>query len=753
MNEWVLALCAAVSAAAVVALLPYTVGKALAAAVRFRDAFVAAVRWSFTGIRRTCVTVASLTAVLSALALNIFLFGSRADLPDIGSIINFRPPQIGYFYDGKGIVAMRMATSYREPVPFERVPDVVRQAIIAAEDRRFYDHYGVDFRAWPRVIWRNATGQSRQGGSTVTQQLERNMFQEEALRAERGDELVTDNVLTRLLARHKGIPWTNRHVRKVFEVRYALHLERGLTEHFLQDEAADGWWDYLTDGPRRRARKRAKDHIFACYANLVYLGHGVYGVSYASRFYFGKPLEELQAHEAALLASFIPYPGPYASLDRSAENMVYKKLRRDEVLRRMANNGYLTEDERWYQSIQPLVLPSPEGGGKTPAPAAINMALNEVKGLGIPHDLIVNGFAHPHMTVDLAVQSAVNRAAEAGRENFAKRWPKHEVPQMAVVVLRNSDAAVLGIYGGHYDDTVNNYSLYNRALTALRQPGSTFKAVDALAFAAEGVGPDDLLLDAPFPVSRGRGRGTHWISNYDNEFRGLMPLREVIAQSRNAPTIRMARQIGIPKVVAAARLLGITSPMDAYPTTALGSNSLTPLELTNAYRAIASGVSATPYIVTRVTDETGAVLVEHTPETAALPVSPEALFRTRVLLRGTVRLPRGTSRSLDSSSFGIPLACKTGTTNDHRDAWHICFNDDITVGTWVGYDSNIPLPSNEPGGSATGATAALPVNREVFLGVYGENSPLGFPPRFPRAVEQDIDDYLIAAYPERYGVK
>ena len=697
--------------------------------------------------RRTAIHLAILLVVLLVVRVNQHLFIETDDLPDLDPLVNFRPTQIGYLYDADGEVVMRMATVYRDPVEFDAFPPMLQAALLSGEDKRFFSrlHPGVDPLALPRVVWAFLTGGKRQGGSTLTQQLVRTVFLEEVLADERSGALVEQSMIGRIMKPILGPRNANTLVRKLMEIRTALHIERTLIAHFT----AQGM-------DRTKAQHAAKEHVLMCYANAIYLGNGVYGFSYGARFYFGKSLADLEPHEAALLVSFIPYPGPYSRLATDPADIAAKEERRNLVLERMRHNGILTAEEYAHYRRVPVSLRSPEPGSKTRAPAIVNMALREVKELGVPHERILSGFAHPHLTVDLDIQDAVNRAVDAGMEHFRTHWPEADEPQAAVVVLRNGDAAVLGLYGGRYDDTLHNYSLFNRATASLRQPGSTFKGIAALAALRSGYALSDEFLDAPLCVSLGWGRGRHCISNYDGQYKGMVPLREVIAQSRNVPTVRMAREIGIEPIIEAARILGITTPLDSYPTTALGANSVTPLELANAYRAIATGISATPFIVDRITDEQATILVHRRPHRRVIDVRVEQLRALQELLRGTIRLPNGTGRSLDTSTFGIPVAGKTGTSNEHRDAWFVAFTygeKGITVLAWVGYDDYAQSLPHDRWPRATGGSVALPIVREVFQHIYGEGMPLGHPPRFPSPLEQNIDDYLFEEYPERFGPK
>lgn len=713
--------------------------------------------WSVGRFRR----IACLTCVSGVLAVimagNVYLFSLTGDLPDLDSVINYRPKQIGYFYDGRGGTLIEIADLYREPVSYAELPEIVRHATIAAEDKRYYTrlHTGIDFIALPRVIWKNWNGNT-QGGSGITQQVTKNQFLKEELERERLDELLVDNFAFRQMERAIGTYWTNKLIRKTIEGKISVNLEPQMTDYFERSESAHGLWDLIVDGPRSRARLKMKNHLLEIYCNDIYLGRGAYGYPYASRKFFGKSIHEIELHEAALLASFIPFPGPYSSLPEDPVKREVKlwemKGRRDMVLGRMYRAGFISETELTDALAEPVDIIEPRRGSKTVAPAAVNLALTEVKEMGIEHSLITSGFAHPHLTIDPAVQDAVNHGVEVGIENFKVRWPDAEVPQYAVIVLKNDTAEILGISGGRLEENVHNYADYNRATMAVRQPGSTFKGINALAAIINGVTPESIFDDKPYCINMGRGRGYHCVSNFDGRFKGSMNFREIIAQSRNTATLHMVDSLtdeskpdhkGIDEVIYTARLLGISTRLDRYTVTALGSNGVIPLEFANAYRAIASGITAKPHVVHRVTDERGNVLVEYTDLPRPLPVSPVHLRTVQELLRGTVLIPGGTGGAL--RNFHVPCAGKTGTSNDHKDAWFVCFTygqDGITVLAWVGYDSFGRSLPHKGRPRATGGTAALPFVRGVLDGCYGENKPLGEPPAFPDSLERNIREYI-----------
>lgn len=228
-----------------------------------------------------------------------------------------------------------------------------------------------------------------------------------------------------------------------------------------------------------------------------------------------------------------------------------------------------------------------------------------------------------------------------------------------------------------------------------------------------------------------------WIANYDKQFKGLIPMRQALAESRNAVAVWITREIGLPRVIGTSRELGIRSPLQPYLTTALGASEVRLLELAGAYRAMASGILAEPYVIDRVTDASGAVLYE--AARAEVDIGSSHLSMIQEGLRGVVRLPEGTAHSLDSHDFLIPVMGKTGTTSEFRDALFVGSTygrQGITVAVRIGFDDNRSLGEME-----TGGRTALPVFREVMLQVYGRQL-LGPVPQFPPEIEQRIAEYL-----------
>jgi penicillin-binding protein 1A len=694
---------------------------------------VAATRWR----RATCFAVPPLTLLLlPALGLAYHVFFDRSGLPDLESFIRFTPPTIGEVYDARGAVLIRLAREYRRVVSYDEVPPVLRHAILSAEDKHFFIHPGVDYRALPRVLQKTAgrslaaagTGDAGfrmrlgHGGSTLTQQLVRSYFLNNLTSREGADVLVRRGLAPRLLATVLGVPGTNKLLRKLEEVRLALWLE---------------------DEMRRRygSTERAKREIFARYASFIYLGNGRYGFAAGSEYYFGKSLSSYgpeDAGMAALLAGIMKSPRDYAPVPGDPRPL----RRRNQILSLMAHNGYISEDLAKRGQAEPIRVAA-RSPMKTHAPAAIDHVFDELKRYGgerFGAEDLVQGRISVRSTVDERVQTIVNEALETGLARYERRHPKATgLIQGSVVVLRNDDGAILAEAGGRqvYQDRYTRYSDYNRVTGSRRQPGSAFKPLLYLAAFRQGLDLDTTVPDEPIGVPLGANGDLKFIANYDHRFKGPIPIRQALAESRNAAAVWLAREIGVSKVIRTARELGIRTPLQPYVSTALGASEVVLLDLATAYRAIASGVLAEPYVIERVHDASGGVLYEAPRRVREIESADVRLMQEG--LRGVIRLPSGTAHALDGRDFPIPVMGKTGTTSDFRDALFVGSTygrTGITVAVRIGFDDNRVLGDQE-----TGGRAALPIFREVMLRVYRDEL-VGPVPEFPAAIEERIDQYL-----------
>jgi len=710
---------------------------------RLRGARRLAARLRAAAWRRRVLLAVPLAAVAVVLIPSAWLvyhvYFDRARLPDLESFIRFEPPTTGVIRDVNGKVLIELAREYRRVVTYDQVPLILRQAILAAEDKSYFTHSGVDYRSLPRVVqktvvrslaeWRKGGHALRlllpQGGSTLTQQLVRGYFLQDLTSRTDGDALFHAGLAPpRLLSVVLGASAMNKLLRKMEEVRLTLWLEQEMRRRYGSQE-------------------QAKREIFARYASFIYLGNGRYGFAAASEYYFGKTLSSYtpdDAGNAALLAAISKSPQDYAPVPGNPRPM----RRRNQILALMARNGYIPESLAKRCQGEPIRV-APLSSIKTDAPAAIEHVLDELTQQGGSRfgvEDLFQGRISVRSTVDARVQTIVNEALEHGLALYEKRHPKGKgLIQGSVVVLGNADAAILAEAGGRrvFGDRDTRYSDYNRVTGSLRQPGSAMKPLVYLAAFESGLDLDTTVPDEPIEVPLGGDGGIKWIANYDNQFKGPIPVRQALAESRNTVAVWITREIGVNTVIRAAREMGIRTPLQPYISTALGASEVRLLELAGAYRAIASGVLAEPHVIDRVTDVSGDELYE--APRSVRGIRSAALRSIQEGLRGVVRLPDGTAHSLDARNFPIPVMGKTGTTSDFRDALFVGSTygtTGITVAVRIGFDDNRPLGQQE-----TGGRAALPIFREIMLRVY-KDQLVGRAPRFPREIEDGIDQYLAA---------
>lgn len=725
---------------------------ALAAAQRIRRIYSSRPRW-----QRRVIHVLACAAVLPAILVGTafhHLYLDRANLPDIEPFFRFEFSTIGHVYDVRGEPLIELAREYRRITSYDEIPPIVRDAIIATEDKNFFSHNGLDYSRIPhvlakarvgslvaRVVRPARQGEARppavfpQGGSTITQQLVRGHFLRELTAHEGGRQLRHRGRLPRALSYVAGARAVNKLFRKLEEIRLTLWVEREMKKRF-------------------GSKRRAKEEILARYASLIYMGNGRYGIAAAAEYYFGKPLAAFiadDADKAALLASIAKSPRHYAPTAADTARVV---RRRNQTLVLMARNGFISRDQSKGAQQRPMQAAA-LNGQMLQAPAVMENVLDELKGhrgdLGIEGLLL--GRIQVYSTVDRRVQQIVNEGLEHGLQLYEKRRPAGKgLIQGSVVVLRNRDASILAEAGGRsfYKLRSNSHSDFNRVTKSLRQPGSAMKPLVYLAAFRQGeFNLDTVVPDEPISVPN--GETPKWISNYDGQFKGMIPLRKALAESRNAVAIWITEQIGIDSVLRTSRKLGIQTTLQRYATTALGASEVNLLELANAYRSMASGIVAQPYVIRRIVHQLGGVVADEEPARFPIGVDDDALALIQEGLRGVVRLPGGTAHSLASRGFPIAIMGKTGTTNDFRDALFVGSTygpEGITVAVRIGFDDNRSLGSGE-----TGGRVALPVFKQIMLRVYGEKLA-GPVPRFPPQMEQRINVYLqgepaeIAAAPD-----
>ncbi len=474
-------------------------------------------------------------------------------------------------------------------------------------------------------------------------------------------------------------------------------------------------------------RRYTKREILEFYLNQIYLGNGAYGVASAAQVYFGKPVEEVTLAEAALLAALPKAPSrydPFRNPDRA-------RSRRDLVLRRMESLGWASPQEAQAARQAPL----PRGAPPAPriqAPYFVETVRRRLlERLGL--DLVYQGGLRVYTTLDPVLQRAAEESLAKGVAAVAGRHrTRGSEVQGAVLALDVRTGGVRAHVGG------NDWrrSPFDRATQALRQPGSAFKPFVYLAAVEAGLTQATTILDAPaeFPGAR---RDRPWRpSNYDGRFLGEMTLRKALAKSRNLPAVRLLARVGKRRVDAAARRLGLTGPLGEGLAEALGVGGVSLVELVRAYAVFPTGgLLPEPHWVRAVYGPDGRNLWPR-PPSARRVADPEAAYVLSDMLRAVVL--SGTGRKARALPF--PVAGKTGTTDDQRDAWFVGFTSRVALGVWVGRDDNTPL-----GRAETGARAALPVWIDTVLASAASGPPPPWPvPRGIRFVEIDLDSGLRA---------
>jgi penicillin-binding protein 1A len=686
-------------------------------------------------------------AGVGALAGLVWLYSQ--DLPSIETAQDYRPKEVTRIYaaDGEVLATLTDAEAIQRTVlSYDEMPQVMRDAIIAAEDSGFYTHPGLDFVGLLRAIKTNIMrGSLSQGASTITQQVVKNL----------------------VLSPERTIR------RKIQEAVLAFRLEDRLT----------------------------KDEILTIYLNEVFFGSRYYGVEEASRYYFGHGAAELTLAEAALLAGLVQSPNrynPHFHLDRALQRRTYvlrqmwEKGFIDESVYREADASEVTLDPRmgvgsydgefaWYTDAvrrELLTVFGPEfifsSGLRVDTAMDVQMQslAEDALASGLRDYDGRHGYHTPYTTLDGAeavstwrrehhgdvatlgfVPERVYRAvvlshseeqtvvgvggvvAELSRQPLSRVRPDERpweelfpifsvfsvrtvaaVPadqlsaadptDVAVELLPSAQAAlvavdpttrhVIALVGGYDFDE----SPFNRAVQATRQVGSAFKpVVYGAALQRRAVTPATVLLDQPvtFPMHGGE---TWQPRNYDGRYLGPLTMRTALARSRNVVAVRVLDLIGIDAAQGFARQLGVTSDLTDNLTLALGSAELSPLEITNAFSTIAAdGLSADPIFIVRVTDSRGNVLYEPGSEPVQT-VDPDLNWLLTSMMRSVVE--RGTATR--AQAVGHPVAGKTGTTNGARDAWFLGFSRHIVAGVWVGRDDNVELGRGETGGGT-----ALPI--------------------------------------------
>ncbi len=559
----------------------------------------------------------------------------------------FEPEVVGSVFDRK--------MEDRTLVRLERVPKVVVDAIVTTEDRDFFTHAGLDpTRLAGALLQGIARGRKVRGTSTLTQQLVKNLF------------LTPERTLRR----------------KAVEALLAVILDA----------------------------KYGKEEILEAYLNEIYLGQrgavSVTGVEEAARFYFGKPVSQLDLPESAMLAGLISSPGRYSPF----RNPERAKGRRALVLKWMLEERKIDKAAHDAALAAPLTRVSKPMTG-IEAPHFVDFVLTQVS--ESRSDLSGAGLSI-YTTLDPDMQEAAHAAVQEGLAELEKRFKRLRTAegdqklQAALIALDPQTGSIRALVGGRDYQT----SQFNRVVQAKRQPGSLFKPFVYLAAferrdLSPPVTPVTILQDSPIALVFGKTEEETWSPrNYDGQFIGPVTVRKALEQSRNIPTVRLAvwetgaGKTLLPDVIEAARKAGITSRMKAYPSLALGSFECTPMEIAAAYSVFANGgILVKPNALLGLVGPEGR-RIERKDAPLSRAADPAAVAVLDSILEGVVN--RGTGGSARGRGAQGIFAGKTGTTNDGRDAWFIGFSPRLLVAVWVGFDDNRGL-------NLSGSTAAVPI--------------------------------------------
>ncbi|MBM3286514.1 MAG: PBP1A family penicillin-binding protein [Candidatus Eisenbacteria bacterium] len=613
--------------------------------------------WFARAMKRLLIAIVVTPLLMAAGLYALFMFwGSGLPIPS--TMEELRPSARSVVYDRNGSPVGNYFVEDRQPIALAEVPQTMIEAVLAAEDRRFYGHWGVNLTAIVRAFARNVrAGEVTQGASTITQQLARNLFLDQSRTLER----------------------------KIKEIILAIRLERSFS----------------------------KDEILELYLNRIYFGDGAYGVQAAAHRYFGEDVRDLTVPQAALIAGLPANPTAFSPVRRPERAMG----RRNRVLAAMAKRGFI--DTNAYQEA--IAAPLGILGGASPAGEApyfleyVRLQLMERYGAkGVYH-----GGMGIHTSLDLRLQRAAEKAIDKStraieedhfyRDRFDS-YRESERPgaeegtpylQAALVALEPQTGEILAMVGGRaWQD-----SRFNRAVQARRQPGSAFKPFVYAIALREGARPGDLIVDEPvsYPMGRSAAMGYWTPRNFKNRFEGSMTLRHALAKSINIPSVKLLDRVGPRQVVDFAHRCGIRGEIPAYLSIALGTAEVTPLEMASAYGSFANqGILVSPVSILRVEDRLGRTIEESVPRNVEVldektSASLVSMMRS-VIDRGTA----GTARS--EMEFRAPAAGKTGTTDDYTDAWFIGFTPRCVCAVWVGFDVKRTL-----GSGMTGAKAALPI--------------------------------------------
>jgi penicillin-binding protein 1A len=588
----------------------------------------------------------------------------------------------------------------RNSVSLKSLPWYVPKAFIAVEDQRFYEHNGVDARAVAGAIFGKIVGNNRGGGSTITQQLVGYMHPD-------------------IIDRRDMSP-----SRKLREQSAALEMER----HYSKDEILQG------------------------YLNQINLGRGWYGVEAAAWHYFGHPAARLTLAEAATLAALPksqPYYDPITHPERSRE-------RRNLILQMMADQKYISQQLADKTKAERVVT-APNAGMSVAAGYFVDAVRQQAERAGIP---VMNGGYRIYTTLDPTLQrSAVNAIVDGTTKIEATEGYKHlkqaqakgkqtDYLQAMAVAIDPFTGDVRALVGGR------NYQRapFNRAVTAIRQPGSSIKPIVYAKAIEDGIPANAIVPDTALTIPLITGEeykpeeidGKFWGFRSYSAGRdiGAMTMREGLIHSRNMVAIQLGMAVSMDSVAALSERLGITTKMDAVPASAIGASALHPIDLVAAYTVFANnGRVVQPRFITRIDDLAGRAVYSRPPSTPQQVLDPRVAFIMRDMLRDVAEKGSGT-RARAAVPSNIPVVGKTGTTNDNVDVWFVGMTPEIVAGVWLGFDHQKTIMKG-----AVGGLLAAPIWGQMVGRYYTGRSSAGWgpPPDGLVYAELDRDTGLLAS--------
>lgn len=602
-----------------------------------------------------------------------------AQASDAAAIIPL--PQSSVVLARDGSVIGEFGKQVRTNIAIASLPKYVGQAFVAVEDQRFYQHDGVDLVGVAAAVKDAVMGNAR-GASTITQQLVGNMHPD-------------------LIDRR----------------------DASISRKFREQSAA-----------REMERRYNKAQILEAYLNTIHFGHGWYGVDAAARHYFGKPASRVSLAEAATLAAMPKGPALYDPL-RSPDRV---KLRRNLVLALMAQQKYITVAEKTAAQAQALVT-----ARETLDPSfnyMVNVARVQAERGGVN---VRDGGFRVFTTLDPVLQrasAAALREVVISAESAPRRRPKKGVSplpvppagtlQGALVMLSPATGDVLALVGGK-DFAASSF---DRVIDGRRQPGSSFKPFVYGTALLQGTAPNTIEQDTALHIVQANGQ-VYSPDNADGKFLGPLTMREALVQSRNPVAVQLGMQVTIDSVAALAHRMGLDATIQPYPSSAIGTASVRPLDMASAYGTIANGGAAVkPRFVARVEDRMGRTVWAPRNPAPQYALDNRVAFVLRDMMRDVVE--RGTATAVRKYvPARIPVAGKTGTTNSSTDVWFVGMTPELVGAVWVGYDT----PRAINGGQAAGGTIAAPIFGRAVQAYYAGNRPTmpWTPP--PGVVSMELD--------------